>query len=113
MPWRGKVTAYLVIPFVRADDGLWVQESETICFDHDLAVEMAEDDSAFSAWVVVYPLDRDGARLTGRPIACYGDLDPLTETPPGGHTSRPMAPPPGSPSPLELPAAGASAFPLH
>lgn len=83
MPWRGKVSAYLVLPFAQAEDGLWVQESETICFDHDLALSIAEADGLFVAWVGVYPLDKDGLRLTRCPIACYGEGEPPAQAQPG------------------------------
>lgn len=72
MPWRRRVCAYLVVPFTCADDGLWVMEGETICFEHDLAMEIAEADGQVNAWVGVYALDHRGEPLTSGPIACYG-----------------------------------------
>ncbi|MFG1479402.1 hypothetical protein V5F53_12165 [Xanthobacter sp. V4C-4] len=80
MPSRGKVTCYLVIPFALAADGMWVKEAETVCFDYDLAIEIAEADSQFTAGVGVYPLDQDGVRLTALPVAWYGAIEPPTDS---------------------------------
>lgn len=79
MPWRGKVNAYAVVPFSLADDGLWARESETICFDHELAIAIAAEECQFTSSVGVYPLDKDGQRLTFTPIAWYGTQEPPTD----------------------------------
>lgn len=80
MPWRGKVSAYLVVPFALAADGRWAKQTETICFDHDLAVEIAESETQFASGVGIYPLDEDGRCLTRSPIAWYGNFEPPTDT---------------------------------
>jgi hypothetical protein len=80
MPWHGKARAYLVVPFALAADGLRAEQSETICFDHDLAIEIAETESEFTSGVGVYPLDQDGHCLTYAPIAWYGPLEPPTDS---------------------------------
>lgn len=91
MPARGKASAYLVIPFALEADGMWVKEAETICFDRDLAIEIAKADSRFTAGVGVYPLDQDGNRLTAAPIAWYGGV----EAPQGMGSGMSFPPPSG------------------
>ncbi|WP_454917203.1 hypothetical protein [Xanthobacter sediminis] len=80
MPWRGKVSAYLVVPFALAADGLWAKQTETVCFDHDLAIEIAQTETQFASGVGIYPLDLDGRCLTRSPIAWYGSFEPPAET---------------------------------
>ncbi|WP_238121199.1 MULTISPECIES: hypothetical protein [unclassified Xanthobacter] len=80
MPWRRRVCAYQVVPFTCADDGLWVMEGETICFEHDLAMEIAEADCDCAAWVGIYALDHRGERLWAAPIASYGAHNPHAGT---------------------------------
>ncbi|WP_234052293.1 MULTISPECIES: hypothetical protein [unclassified Xanthobacter] len=79
MPWRGKACAYLVVPFALSDDGMWARQAETICFDHDLAVDIAETESEHAAGVGIYPLGADGCYLTCAPIAWYGAIQPPME----------------------------------
>lgn len=79
MPWRGKVCAYLIVPFALADDGLWARQAETICFDHDLAIDIAETESEHASGVGIYPLGDDGRSLSLCPIAWYGAVKPPCE----------------------------------
>lgn len=75
MLFSGAPTAYLVMTMVRDRGDLRV-ESETVCFDRDLAFAMARDDGAHCAWVGVYGLDEDGRCVTGSAIYSLGSLEP-------------------------------------
>lgn len=80
MPSRGKVSAYLVVPYALAADGRWAKQTETICFDHDLAIEIAQTETQFASGVGIYPLDQGGQCLTRSPIAWYGTFEPPSDT---------------------------------
>lgn len=69
----GTPHAYLVMSMMRSRGSL-VVESETVCFDRELAIAMAEEDGGWSVWSGVYQLDRDGRCVTGAPIFCIGSL---------------------------------------
>lgn len=73
MSLTGIPVAYLVMSMVRSRGSL-VLESETVCFDRDLAVAMATDDCGCCAWSGVYPLDANGRCVAGSPIYCRGSL---------------------------------------
>ncbi|MFG1318490.1 hypothetical protein [Xanthobacter autotrophicus] len=73
MSLTGIPAAYLVMSMVRSRGSL-VLESETVCFDRDLAVAMATEDCARCVWSGVYPLDANGRCVTGSPIFCRGSL---------------------------------------
>ncbi|MDI4663292.1 hypothetical protein K9U40_02895 [Xanthobacter autotrophicus] len=70
---NGIPAAYLVMSMVRSRGSL-VLESETVCFDRDLAVAMAMDDCRSCSWSGVYPLDAEGRCVAGSPIFCMGSL---------------------------------------
>ncbi|MFG1371252.1 hypothetical protein V5F32_03665 [Xanthobacter oligotrophicus] len=73
MSLPGIPAAYLVMSMVRTRGSL-VLESETICFDRDLAVAMATEDCTRCVWSGVYPLDATGRCVAGSPIFCMGSL---------------------------------------
>ncbi|MFG1349290.1 hypothetical protein [Xanthobacter autotrophicus] len=75
MSLTGIPAAYLVMSMVRSRGSL-VLESETVCFDRDLAFAMATEDCARCAWSGVYPLDANGRCVAGSPIFCMGSLSP-------------------------------------
>ncbi|MEP9353112.1 hypothetical protein ABLE93_05875 [Xanthobacter sp. KR7-65] len=52
-----------------------VLESETICFDEDLAISMATGDGAHCTWVGVYALDAEGRSLQDSALFSVGSLD--------------------------------------
>lgn len=73
MSLTGIPSAYLVMSMVRSRGSL-VLESETVCFDRDLAVAIATDDCASCAWSGVYSLDANGRCVGGSPIFYRGSL---------------------------------------
>ncbi|QTL05420.1 hypothetical protein J5J86_09105 [Aquabacter sp. L1I39] len=64
--------AYLVRACVRTSSGALFQEPDTICFDLDLALAMAEMDRLHAAGLAVYAIDADGAPLAERPVVSHG-----------------------------------------
>ena len=92
MSLTGIPAAYLVMSMVRSRGHL-VLESETVCFDRDLAVAMAKDDCARCAWSGVYPLDANGRCVAGSPIFCMGSLGAGLRPEPGDAAGRSEASP--------------------
>ena len=58
-----------------SEEGTLRIQSETICFDRDLAIAMADDDSDHCTWVGVYALDADGRSLQNGAVYSNGSLD--------------------------------------
>ncbi|MFG1346346.1 hypothetical protein V5F59_15740 [Xanthobacter autotrophicus DSM 431] len=96
MSLRGIPCAYLVTPILKTVTGCLIAEAETICFDRELAIEMADADRDRCAWVAVYALDSDGRCLRGGPIYSIGTLGVSTAAPERRQTRfGPMQPPSG------------------
>lgn len=64
--------AYLVRACIRTPAGAVFQEPDTICFDLDLALEIAETDRVHAVGLAVYAIDADGAPLAERPLVSHG-----------------------------------------
>lgn len=64
--------AYLVRACIRTSSGTLFQEPDTICFDLDLALEMAEADRAYAVGLAVYAIDSNGTPLAERPVISHG-----------------------------------------
>lgn len=64
--------AYLVRACIRTSAGALFQEPDTICFDLDLALEIAETDRAHAVGLAVYAIDADGMPLAERPLVSHG-----------------------------------------
>lgn len=70
--------AYLVRSCRMTSSGDLVSEPDTVCFDADLALEMARDESPHAAGTVVYALGYDGDVIDERPLARHGLVMPAT-----------------------------------
>jgi hypothetical protein len=69
----GTPNAYLVMAMV-SDEGKLLLQSETICFDRDLAFAMADDDGDHCTWVGVYALDAEGHNIQNGALYSSGSL---------------------------------------
>ena len=65
--------AYLVMAMV-SEEGKLLLQSETICFDRELAFSIADDEGDHCTWVGVYALDADGRSLQNSAVYCSGCL---------------------------------------
>lgn len=72
MPIHSSAYAYLVRACLLTSSGALFTEPDTICFDLDLALEMAESDRAHAAGLAVYALGVDGGLLADRPVVSHG-----------------------------------------
>lgn len=73
--------AYLVMAMV-SEEGKLLLQSETICFDRELAFSIADDEGDHRTWVGVYALDAEGRSLQNSAVYCSGCLHaPGTGTP--------------------------------
>lgn len=66
--------AYLVMAMV-SEEGKLLLQSETICFDRELAFSIADDEGDHRTWVGVYALDANGRSLQNSAVYCSGCLD--------------------------------------
>lgn len=65
--------AYLVMAMV-SEEGKLLLQSETICFDRELAFSIADDEGDHRTWVGVYALDAEGRSLQNSAVYCSGCL---------------------------------------
>jgi hypothetical protein len=72
MPIHSSAYAYLVRACLFTSSGTLLTEPDTICFDLDLALEMAESDRAHAAGLAVYELGIDGCLLADCPLVSHG-----------------------------------------
>lgn len=72
MKMAASAYAYLVRACVRTSAGSVFQEPDTICFDLDLALEIAETDRVHAAGLAVYAIDSNGMLLAERPLVSHG-----------------------------------------
>ncbi|MEW6254523.1 MAG: hypothetical protein AB1592_01090 [Pseudomonadota bacterium] len=72
MPIHPCAYAYLVRACLLTSSGTLFTEPDTICFDLDLALEMAENDRDYAAGLAVYALGIDGDLLAERPLVSHG-----------------------------------------
>lgn len=70
--------AYLVRSWRITSSGDIVSEPDTVCFDADLALEMAREESPHAAGTVVYALGFNGDVIDDRPIIRRGLTVPST-----------------------------------
>jgi hypothetical protein len=75
----GTPNAYLVMAMV-SDEGKLLLQSETICFDRDLAFAMADEDGDHCTWVGVYALDAEGHNIQNGALYSSGSLHAFGET---------------------------------
>ncbi|GGF74029.1 hypothetical protein GCM10007301_37300 [Azorhizobium oxalatiphilum] len=68
--------AYLVKAYLRTSSGALLAEPDTICFDLDLALEIAENDRHYAAGLAVYALGEDGELLADFPLISHGTVVP-------------------------------------
>ncbi|OYX14591.1 MAG: hypothetical protein B7Z15_03405 [Rhizobiales bacterium 32-66-8] len=68
--------AYLVKAYFITASGTLLSEPDTICFDLDLALEIAEADRGYAAGLAVYALDAQGDLMADLPLISHGDLFP-------------------------------------
>lgn len=73
MTSSGTPNAYLVMAMVNEEGSLLLQ-SETICFDRDLAFSIADDEGDHCTWVGVYALDADGRTIQNGALYSNGSL---------------------------------------
>ncbi|TCT02671.1 hypothetical protein [Aquabacter spiritensis] len=73
--------AYLVKSWLVTSSGAMLAEPDTICFDLDLALDMADSDRGYTAGLSVYALGADGQLLADFPLMSHGSPAPagLTE----------------------------------
>lgn len=81
MTSSGTPNAYLVMAMVN-EEGKLLLQSETICFDRDLAFAMADEDCDHCTWVGVYALDADGRNVQNGALYSNGSLRGTGETDP-------------------------------
>lgn len=62
--------AYLVTAYELTPSGELVEDGGTVCFDLEMALEMAEADLAAGVGVSVYALDAQGQPLGDAPLFC-------------------------------------------
>ena len=79
--------AYLVRSCRMTASGDVVSEPDTICFDCDLALQMARDERRHAAGTAVYALGYDGDLIADSPLASHG----LSIPPPYGCGAAVMA----------------------
>ncbi|MFG1422278.1 hypothetical protein [Roseixanthobacter liquoris] len=72
MPSDFAAHAFLVRACLRTASGATVLEPDTVCFDLDLALQIAGDDLPFVAGVAVFALDADGQLLSRFPLLSKG-----------------------------------------
>ena len=72
MPSDFAARAFLVRACLRTASGATVLEPDTVCFDLDLALQIAGDDLPFGAGVAVFALEADGQLLTRFPLLSKG-----------------------------------------
>ncbi len=72
MPSNFSAYAYLVRAYLLTSSGALLAEPDTICFDLDLALEIAESDRTYAAGLAVYPLGVDGGLLADYPLVSHG-----------------------------------------
>lgn len=68
--------AYLVKAYLRTSSGAVIAEPDTVCFDLELAMEIADCDQHYAAGLAVYALDEDGALLADFPLVSHGMVVP-------------------------------------
>ncbi len=68
--------AYLVKAYLRTSSGAVIAEPDTVCFDLDLAMEIADCDQHYAAGLAVYALDEDGSLLGDFPLVSHGLVIP-------------------------------------
>ncbi|WP_029004604.1 hypothetical protein [Azorhizobium doebereinerae] len=68
--------AYLVKAYLRTSSGALLAEPDTICFDLDLALEIADNDQHYAAGLAVYALGEDGNLLADFPLVSHGMIVP-------------------------------------
>ncbi len=83
MPIHACAYAYLVRACLLTSSGTVFTEPDTVCFDLDLALEIAENERDYAAGLAVYALGADGALLADFPLVSHGIAVP------GAATSRP------------------------
>ncbi|MEP9378115.1 hypothetical protein ABLE91_15465 [Aquabacter sp. CN5-332] len=69
--------AYLVKAYLLTSSGALLPEPDTVCFDLDLALEIAETDRTYAAGLAVYALGVDGGLLADFPLVSHGMPVPL------------------------------------
>lgn len=72
MPSDFAARAFLVRACLRTASGATVLEPDTVCFDLDLALQIAGDDLPFVAGVAVFALDAEGQLLSRFPLMSKG-----------------------------------------
>lgn len=87
MPMDSSAYAYLVKAYLRTSSGALLQEPDTVCFDLDLAMEIAESDRNYAAGLAVYALGVDGGLLGDFPLVSHGVPVPV-ERPPAASYSH-------------------------
>ncbi|WP_127089326.1 hypothetical protein [Aquabacter cavernae] len=80
MPIHSSAYAYLVRACLLTSSGALLTEPDTICFDLDLALEMAESDRGHAAGLAVYALGVDGGLLADYPLISHGIAIPAAQT---------------------------------
>ncbi|MFG1465398.1 hypothetical protein V5F77_21170 [Xanthobacter sp. DSM 24535] len=88
MPSHSAAHAFLVRACLRTSSGATVLEPDTVCFDIDLALQMANDDRSFVAGVAIFALGEDGNLLSEFPLMTMG-VDVSTPQPVTLAWSRP------------------------
>ena len=58
-----------------SEEGKLLLQSETVCFDRDLAFAMADDDGDHCTWVGVYALDAEGRNIQNGALYSSGSLN--------------------------------------
>jgi len=72
--------AYLVKAYFLTASGTLFSEPDTICFDLDLALEIAEEERGYAAGLAVYALDAHGDLLADLPLVSHGEMIPACRT---------------------------------
>jgi hypothetical protein len=73
MPLAERNLAYVVRTFIRGDRKVRVLPP-TICFERDLALQIAEDDATEAAGVAVFEVDLAAAHGDIGPLKVYGEI---------------------------------------
>ncbi len=64
--------AYLVKAYLRTSSGAVIAEPDTVCFDLELALEIADCDQHYAAGLAIYALGEDGSLLADFPLISHG-----------------------------------------
>ncbi|MGU3493854.1 hypothetical protein ACLBXM_07420 [Xanthobacteraceae bacterium A53D] len=68
--------AYLVKAYLRTSSGALLAEPDTVCFDLETALEIADNDQHYAAGLAIYALDEDGHLLADFPLVSHGTVIP-------------------------------------